>query len=120
SSCALPPEIGAMYGEHNTSEAKLAQAMAGRMPRASIVLADSGYGIFSVGHAMVEAGHSILFRLTKARFRSMKKNAVLAEQWDGRAMWKLRWTPSAKDRQTNPHLPAQAALDVWLHEVPLP
>ena len=41
SSCALPPEIGAMYGEHNTSEAKLAQAVAQRMPPASIVLADS-------------------------------------------------------------------------------
>ena len=26
SSCALPPEIGAMYGEHNTSEAELSKA----------------------------------------------------------------------------------------------
>jgi hypothetical protein len=120
SGCALPPEIGAMYGERNTSEAELARAMAKRMPRASIALADSGHGIFSVGHAMVEAGHSILFRLTKARFRSMLKNAVLAERWDGHAMWKLRWTPSANDRRANPRLPAEAALDVRLHEVPLP
>lgn len=120
SSCALPPEIGAMYGEHNTSEAKLAQAVAKRMPPASIVLADSGYGIFGVGHAMVEAGHSILFRLTKSRFKSMKKQATLVEQWEGHATWKLRWTPSPKDRRTNPHLPDDAALDVLLHEVPLP
>lgn len=28
SSCALPPEIGAMYGEDNTSEGKLAKLMA--------------------------------------------------------------------------------------------
>ena len=120
SSCALPPEIGPMYGEHNTSEAKLAQAVAKRMPPASIVLADAGYGIFSVGHAMVEAGHSILFRLTKARFKSMRRKATLVEEWDGRTTWKLRWTPSARDRQTNPDLPTHAALDVLLHEVPLP
>ena len=120
SSCALPPEIGAMYGEHNTSEAKLAQAVAKRMPPASIVLADSGYGIFGVGHAMIEAGHSILFRLTKSRFRSMKKKATLVEEWEGHATWTLRWTPSHKDRQTNPHLPDDAALEVLLHEVPLP
>ena len=120
SSCALPPEIGAMYGEHNTSEAKLAKAVAKRMPRRSIALADSLYGIFSVGHAMVEEGHSILFRLTKPRFKSMKKRATLLEEWEGHATWKLRWTPSRKDRKTNPELPDDAALDVWLHEVPLP
>jgi len=120
SSCALPPEIGAMYGENNTSEAKLAHAVAKRMPRGSIVLADSGYGIFSVGRAMVEAGHSILFRLTKSRFKSMKRQATLVEEWEGHATWQLHWTPSAKDRQTNPDLPADATLDVLLHEVPLP
>jgi hypothetical protein len=120
SSCALPPEIGAMYGENNTSEAKLAKAMAKRMPRASIALADSNYGIFSVGYEMVEEGHSILFRLTKSRFKSMRKQATLLEDWEGHATWKLHWTPSAKDRKTNPELPADAALEVWLHEVPLP
>ena len=120
SGCALPPEIGAMYGENNTSEAKLAAALATRMPRGSLVMADSGFGIFSVGHAMVNAGHSILFRLTKSRFRSLKKKATLVEQFDGHATWKLRWTPSPKDRKTNPDLPADAALDVLLHEVPLP
>ena len=120
SSCALPPEIGAMYGENNTSEAKLAHAVAKRMPRGSIVLADSGYGIFSVGHAMVEAGHSVLFRLTKSRFKSMKRQATLVEEWDGHATWQLHWTPSAKDRKTNPELPEDAAIDVLLHEVPLP
>lgn len=120
SSCALPPEIGAMYGPHNTSEAQLARAVAKRMPTASIALADSNYGIFSVGYAMVEEGHSILFRLTKSRFKSLKKKATLLEEWDGRTTWKLRWTPSPKDRRNNPHLPDDAELDVLLHEVPLP
>jgi hypothetical protein len=119
SSCALPPEIGAMYGEHNTSEAKLAQRIAQRMPRASIAMADSGYGIFSVAHTMVEAGHHILFRLTNSRFKSMKRQATPVEKWDGHATWRLRWTPSLKDRQTNPDLPDDAAIDVLLHEVPL-
>lgn len=120
SGCALPPEIGAMYGEHNTSEAKLAKAVAKRMPPGSIALADSSYGIFSVGHEMVEEGHAILFRLTKSRFKAMKKQATLLEEWEGHATWKLRWTPSGKDRKTNPDLPADAALEVWMHEVPLP
>jgi hypothetical protein len=120
SSCALPPEFGAMYGENNTSEAKLARSLARRMPRASIVLADSGFGIFSVGHVMIAEGHSILFRLTKSRFKSMKRQASLVEKWDGHATWELRWTPSDKDRKTNPDLPDDAELDVLLHEVPLP
>lgn len=120
SSCALPPQIGAMYGEHNTSEAKLAKAVAKRMPPASIALADSLYGIFSVGYAMVGEGHSILFRLTKSRFKSMRRKATLVGEAEGYATWKLRWTPSPKDRKTNPDLPADAELDVWLHEVPLP
>jgi len=64
SSCALPPEIGAMYGENNTSEAQRTRRIARRMPRGSIAMADSGYGIFSVAHAMVSEGHPILFRLT--------------------------------------------------------
>jgi hypothetical protein len=120
SSCALPPEIGAMYGENNTSEAKLAHAIATRMPRGSIVLADSGYGIFSVAHAMVGASHSILFRQTKSRSKWLKRQATLVEEWDGHATWRLCWTPSSKDRKSNPELPDSAAVDVLLHEVPLP
>lgn len=119
SSCALPPEIGAMYGENNTSEARLAAAMARRLPRGSMVLADSGYGIFSVAHAVTAAGHPILFRLTKTRFKPLRRQATLVEDHDGYATWRLRWTPSRKDRQNNPDLPPDAAVDVLLHEVPL-
>ncbi len=120
SSCALPPEIGAMYGKDNTSEAKLAHAVARRMPRNSIILGDSAFGIFSVAHAMVQEGHSILFRLTKSRFKSLKRRASPVEEWDGHATWKLHWTPTAKDRKTNHDLPDDAALDVLMHEIPLP
>lgn len=119
SSCALPPEIGAMYGEHNTSEAKLAERMVRRLPPGSIVMADSGYGIFSVAHAVTGAGHRILFRLTKARFKPLRRQATLIEEWEGHKTWRVQWTPSRKDRQKHPDLPEDAAIDVRLHEVPL-
>jgi hypothetical protein len=119
SSCALPPEIGAMYGENNTSEAKLARQMAQRLPRGSIVMADSGFGIFSVAHAVVAAGHQILFRLTKSRFKSLVRQAAVVEEWEGQTTYRLHWTPSVKDRRSNPDLPANAALEVLLHDVPL-
>src|SRR5690606_8309417 len=52
--------------------------------------------------------------------KSMQRQATLVEARDGRATWRLRWTPSDKVRRNNPDLPADAALEVWLHEVPLP
>ncbi len=119
SSCALPPELGAMYGENNTSEAKLAHKLAGRLPPGSLIMADSGYGIFSVAHVMHGAGHSILFRLTKSRFKSLVRQATLVEEWEGHATYRLHWTPSPKDRKSNPDLPEVAFLDVLIHQVPL-
>ena len=76
SGAALPPELGAMYGDGNTSEAKLAAKLATRIPLGSVVFADSGFGIFSVAYAMTGAGHQILFRLTKSRFKSMRRQAA--------------------------------------------
>lgn len=117
SGCALLPEIGAMYGENNTSEARLAEAMVRRLPAGSIVLADSGYGIFSVAYATVRAGHRVLFRLTHSRFKPLRRQATLIAEGDGYKTYRLRWTPSSKDRQRHPELPQDAAVDVWLHEV---
>ena len=119
SSCALPPEIGAMYGPNNTSEGKLAKQIARRLPPGSVVMADSAYGIFSVAYAVVGEGHGILFRLTKGRFKALVRQATVVEQWEGHATYRLHWTPSSKDRHTNPDLPKDASLDVLLHEVPL-
>jgi hypothetical protein len=119
SGCALPPEIGAMYGENNTSEARLSAAIVRRLPAGSIVLADSGYGIFSVAHTSVQAGHQVLFRLTKSRFKPLRRQATLVEEGNSYKTWRLHWTPSGKDRQSNPDLPEDAAVDGWLHEVQL-
>jgi hypothetical protein len=120
SGCALVPEFGAMYGKENTSEAKLAAALAKRLPRHSIAMADSGFGIFSVAHAMVGEGHDILFRLTKSRYKAIVRKAERLATTATSTSHRLRWTPSAKDRLKNPDLPTDAAIDVILHKVELP
>ena len=90
-----------------------------RLPAGSIVLADSGSEIFSVASATVQAGREVMFRLTKSRFKPLRRQAAVFEEGDGYTTWRLRWTPSGKDRQSHPELPEDAAVDVWLREVPL-
>jgi hypothetical protein len=119
SGCALIPELGAMYGPQRTSEAKQAAAIASRIPCGSMVLADAGFGIFSVAWAMVGAGHDVLFRLTKSRANSLIRRSEVIERTAHSTRYRLTWTPSAKDRQTNPELPTKASLEVFLHEVEL-
>ena len=119
SGCALIPEIGAMYGPDNTSEAKQAIAIAKRLPPRSLVMADSGHGIFSVSFAMSSQGHTILFRLTKSRYKALRRDAELIDSNETSTMHRLHWKPSPKDRQTNPDLPVDAELHVMLHQVEL-
>jgi hypothetical protein len=120
SGCALPPEIGAMYGENNTSEAELAKAIAKRIPRGAIVMADSGFGIFGVAYNVVHSGRPILFRMTKSRFKVVRRQATLIEDYEGGRTYQAYWKPSAKDRKSHPELPRDACLSVFLHETPLP
>jgi hypothetical protein len=119
SGAALRPEFGAMYGSKNTSEAKQAMAISRRIPVGSVILADAGYGIFSVVHAMLGAGHDILFRLTKSRFKALRRKAELIEQTEGASRYRLEWRPSAKDRKTHPELPQDASVTVELHAIKL-
>lgn len=119
SGAALRPEFGAMYGSKNTSEAKQAMAIAKRIPPGSIVLADSGYGIFGVVHAVLAEGHDLLFRLTASRFQSMHRKAELIDQTTTSKCYRLCWKPSSKDRKTHPDLPADAQIEVELHEIEL-
>ena len=120
SGCALPPEIGAMYGENNVSEAELAKAIAQRIPRGAIVMADSGFGIFGVAYHVVQSGRPILFRMTKSRFKVVRRHATLIEDYEGRRTYQASWTPSAKDRKSHPEIPPDACLHVFLHETSLP
>lgn len=119
SSCALPPEIGAMYGAHNVSEGELARRLAKRLPRGSYVLLDAGFGIFSVVSAIAREGHAVLARLTRSRFKALVRQATLIDKSEGRMTWHLRWTPSSKDRLTNPNLPAGDFVNVYLYQIPL-
>jgi hypothetical protein len=119
SGAALRPEFGAMYGSKNTSEAKQAMAIAERIPAGSVIFADAGYGIFSVVHAMLGRGHDILFRLTKSRFNALHRQAELIDQTENSSRYRLHWTPSSKNRRTNPGLPEDACVTVELHAIKL-
>jgi hypothetical protein len=119
SGCALIPEFGAMYGPHNTSEARQAAKIGQRIPRGSLILADAGFGIFCVAYAMFFAGHDFLFRLTKQRFRALCRSAERIEAADGEVRYRLTWIPTSKDRLTNPELPLDAQLEVELHDIEL-
>lgn len=115
--CALVPELGAMYGPDNTSEAEQAARLAPRIPPGSIVLCDAGFGIFYVAWQMRQQGHDILFRLSASRFQSLVRKLTPCQESPGERTWQLCWKPSAKERQSHPDLPQGATLHLWVHEV---
>lgn len=117
SGAALPPEIGAMYGEHAIAETRLADPLIARLPERSIVMADAGFGIYSVALAAKNNGHNLVLRLTKQRFDAYKKKATLLDSTPANRIYELEWTPSDKDRDTNPSIPADSTLRVKLYEL---
>lgn len=117
SGAALLPEVGAMYGPEAVSETALVHQHLAQLPPDSVVMADAGFGIFSVAHAGVEAGHPFVFRMTKQRFEALKKQAEPIADDDDIRTWSHVWRPTSKVRKTNPDLPADAQLDVFLHEI---
>lgn len=118
--CVLTPEIGAMYGPNNTSEAAQAECIISRLPSNAMVLADSGFGIFRVAHHCKSLRKEFVFRLTANRFQSYQKNATLVEQSPGFCTWQLQWKPTPRERRCNPHLPKKAFVGVFLHQITLP
>ena len=50
SGCALLPQIDPMYGPNRSSEAMQCEQIVRRLPEESIVMADSGFGIFNVAY----------------------------------------------------------------------
>ena len=117
SGCALLPEVGPMYGPQAISETALACRGLENLPTNSIVMGDGAYGIFGVCYQANVCGHDFLFRMKKANFLSIAKGAELVEQSEHHKTYRLRWIPTKKNRQTNPGLPQDAALEVRLHEV---
>ena len=126
SGCCMVPEIGAMYGDDRTSEAKMLDALIRRLPAQSILLADAGFGTFGPVWDSVCAGHSLAYRLKKSQFNSMIKKATRIED-DASAKsskppgesFEVTWKPTKKNRNTRPDLPDEAAVDVVLHCVPV-
>jgi len=117
SGAALPPEIGAMYGEKAMAETKLTEPLIARLPEASIVMADAGFGIYSIANTAKENGHNFVLRLTEVRFHSHKKKATLLDSTSTSRVYDYTWKPSAKERATNPSIPADSMLQVKLYEL---
>lgn len=120
SGCILVPRIFPMYGPNNSCETREACKIVNELPDNSIVMADSGFGTFSVAFHTVQANHDFLFRLTLSRFKSMRKSAELIAEGESYRSYQLHWTPSPNDRKGNPDLPPDASLNVFIHEVTLP
>lgn len=117
--CAMVPQIDPMFGPNNSSESKQAERAIGQLPDNSIVMADSGFGIFSVAQSCQRHGKNFVFRLTKQRYTSHLKKAKLVQEGRGFRTEHMVWKPSAKERRNNAELPADAAIEVFVHQVDL-
>ena len=117
SGAALIPAVGAMYGEHAVSETALVRELFTQMPTDGIAMADSGFGIFAVAWDAQQTNHDFVFRLTDARFQALRRHATIVAQNANSITSSLTWQPSAKERKTHPDLPADAAIEVRLHEI---
>lgn len=117
--CVLVPEVDAMYGENNSSEAAQAERVIDRLPGDALVLADSGFGIFRVAFHCDQRDQEFVFRLTASRFKALQKKATLVQDEQGFRTWYLPWQPSHKDRKSNPHLPQDATIEVFVHQIEL-
>jgi hypothetical protein len=117
SGAALNPEIGAKFGPEAVSETALVKKLMQRMPTGSVVMADSGFGIFAVAYDAAQAGHSFLFRLTQQRFNAYQKRATLIEKGERFKSYELCWQPSAQELKSHPEIAKDAVLNVRLHEV---
>lgn len=117
SGCAILPEMGPMYGDQAVSELDLTKKIMRRLPANSVLLGDRNFGVFAVAHAAVNEGHDVLLRMTKARFKALKRRATPLVSNGLHLGWELNWTPSSKDRRSHPELPASASVRVWLHEI---
>jgi hypothetical protein len=95
--CILTPEIGAMYGPNNTSEAAQSERIVDRLPGNALVLADCAFGIFRVAYRCHSLGKEFVFRLTSDRFRSYQKKSTLVESGPGFSTWRFQWSPSLKE-----------------------
>lgn len=117
SGAAMLPQIGPMYGPEAVSETQLARQGFEQLPAHSIIMSDAGFGIFGIAHEAIKHDHDLLLRMKKANFQSLQKKAELTEQSEHHKSYRHTWTPTKKNRQTQPELPADCQVEVSLHEV---
>jgi hypothetical protein len=117
SGAAMPPEIGAMYGQNAVSETRLAQTLMKRLPPSSIIMADAGFGIFSTAYHAKLNGHNFVLRLKKDRFNRIRKSAELVSSTDRSKSYRVDWLPSPSERVTNPDIPLDCAISTMIHEI---
>lgn len=117
--CALVPQVDPMYGPNNSSETKQAEQVIDRLPENSVVLADCGFGVFSVAFHCQKRGKEFVLRLSKQRYQSYLKTAALVEEGQGYRTDHLIWKPSAKERKNHPDLPTDAVVEVFIHRIDL-
>lgn len=115
SGAAMPPEIGPMYGPNAVGETTLAEGLMARLPRDSIVMADAAFGIYHTAFQARKHGHNFVFRSTSGRFASQVKKAELLSETTNTCIYRQTWTPSKKDRESHPELPADTRLEVKLY-----
>lgn len=99
------------------SETSLVDELLQQLPDDSVVMADAGFGIFSVAWTAQQRGHDFLLRLTGARFKSHLRKATRITQRGNVTTYTLLWRPSKKERTTHPDIPADAQLAVQLHAI---
>lgn len=117
--CALLPQVDPMYGKNNSSEAAQARRIIERLPANSLVLADSNFGIFSVAYRCRQEKKDFVLRLTKQRFRSLRKKAELIEEGRGFRSYQLAWSPTAKDLASTAEASRGSLLHVVIHQLDL-
>lgn len=117
SGAALPPEIGAMYGDDAVSETRLAQSLMKRLPPTSIIMADAGFGIFSTAYHAKLNGHNFVLRLKKDRFNRIRKSAELVSSTANWQSYRVDWSPSSKERKTNSDLPQDCVISAMIHDL---
>ena len=117
--CAVVPQVDPMFGPNNSSESGQAERIIDRLPENSMVMADSGFGIFSVAFHCQTRGKEFLLRLTKQRYQSHLKKATLVEEGPGYRTHHLIWKPSSKERKSHPQLAHDAICEVFVQQVDL-
>lgn len=117
SGAALVPAVGAMYGEQAVSETALVDSLFTQMPADGIVMADAGYGIYSVAWKAQQTGRDFVFRMTSQRFGALIRKARIVYRDNKSTTYSLAWRPSDSDRKSHPDLPQEAVLQVRLHEI---